>query len=373
MLKLGFYYPHKVWYVYTEDGTKKIFAEIHLDYLYQVKSVVLYPELDPAVRREILNVAASHHKQYVVDRRVSIFNDFPDTTMRSDLEDSVRLMAFESVPQDIKDLSEERILSEFKRHYIDVTTLRFETCEAALAEILHQVQVEGLSYEAATDKHVISPDELYLKFSVKAPQEFTYWRNEMKPSREYEGIHVVPGYHPVMKGHKDIGMINGDTDAYIRGDTILEAYCPEAARTLQKALCASWSHVNHPYYAKGPSTIIKVTKRKLRSEKGIKDVVDFLRATLGLEATYVSVSGGFRAPLLCAHNLLLKKNMKSPWPDAHVQGAHHVARGSEEHCVWACRVLKKEGELKRAHVPLWFIDEGWLEIYEGAEVQPGLY
>jgi len=65
-------------------------------------------------------------------------------------------------------------------------------------------------------------------------------------------IHVVPSYHPVMSDWTPVGMVNGDTDAYIRGNSIRSIYCPKAARSMRhkKDFGTTWTHVKHPYIAK---------------------------------------------------------------------------------------------------------------------------
>ena len=76
----------------------------------------------------------------------------------------------------------------------------------------------------------------------------------------------------------------------------------------------------------------------------------------------------------CGHNRLIQLGrQRSPWLQAEYGRSGHIARGSEEHCVWAYRVLQQEGKLERSYVPSWFISEGWLEIYKDAEVRHGLY
>jgi len=109
---------------------------------------------------------------------------------------------------------------------------------------------------------------------------------------------------------------------------------------------------------------VRLITTKMRSAEGVEELVRLLRASLGIDQrTYVEISGGFRAPMKCAHNRLIELHRQSG----------NVARGSEQHCVWTYRTLQAEGVLNHAFVPRWFIREGWLDIYKGAEVQPGLY
>ena len=178
-----------------------------------------------------------------------------------------------------------------------------------------------------------------------------------------------------MSGRESVGLVNGGTDSYISGNAVRSIYCPEDAQALDSSnnFGTSWNHVKHPYYAKGQSFRVSLITTKVRSAEGMRELTKLLRAILGLGNEYLGISGGFHAPLKSDHNRLLEIGRRSPWPQAEYERGGNIARGSEQHCVWAHRVLKEEGQLEKAYVPLWFVDEGWLQIYEGAEVRHGLY
>lgn len=215
-----------------------------------------------------------------------------------------------------------------------------------------------------------------VKFKAKAPYRFTFWKSESRPNRDYEQLHLVPSYHPVMKGWREHRLVNGDTDALIRGSAVHSIYCPRASKedTGRKTFSSHWAHVNHPYRASGQWVRFTVDTVKLCSREGVEELAGILRASLMLGQEYIAISGGFRAPMQCAHNRLLETKRRSPWPHAGSRSeGGHVARGSEEHCVWAYRTLLHEGVLKNSYVPEWFEQEGWLGIYAGAEVRPGLF
>jgi hypothetical protein len=175
-----------------------------------------------------------------------------------------------------------------------------------------------------------------------------------------------------MNGKKAIHMINGDTDHRVRSYSIVRVESPIEARaeTGEEGSPSTWTHMKHPYYAKGMSISLLVRSGPLRTKDGVRELSRFLLAALGKTDEYVEVCGGFRPPLLCPHNLLIEKGIPSPSRKLHFGQS---TRGSEASCVWAYRTLLAEGKLKDAYVPEWFFEEGWLGIYEGAEQWPGLY
>lgn len=208
--------------------------------------------------------------------------------------------------------------------------------------------------------------------------QFEFWHHLYRPTpgNDLVDLYLVPGYHPVMRGSKSIGLVNGDTDAFIRGIAVRSIHSPEDARTRQEGTLfgSTWTHVNHPYCVKGCSFVVEAELASIRGELGISELASIIRAALRLDERFIEISGGFRAPMQCAHNRLLDLNRKSPWSQAdYERSTGHVARGSEQHCVWAYRVMREEGELERAYIPSWFFKEGWLEIYEGAPQGVDLY
>jgi hypothetical protein len=129
----------------------------------------------------------------------------------------------------------------------------------------------------------------------------------------------------------------------------------------------SFTHVKHPYYVEGRELYCSLRMNALRTKRGVAELTYILSAAIGKSDEFVEVSGGFRPPLQNPHNRLLELGMKMP-------GDKRRPRGSEHHCVWAYRTLHKEGitVLLQAHIPTWFLEEGWLGIYENAKVQHGI-
>jgi hypothetical protein len=216
---------------------------------------------------------------------------------------------------------------------------------------------------------------LIVDFTVEEPEAFIFWRNALVPDHRAWDLYVIPAYHPVMNGRVCFGSVNGDTDEYINRKVITHIYCPNDAKALQtKIAISSWGHVNHPFRASGKTFSASLNKRVLLSNAGELELSKVLRAALNLDNSYIQVIGGFHAPLRCAHNRLLDTGRRSPWPNAVYNGMNSfIVRGSEQHCVWTHMVLTEEGEIEKAYIPSWFMEEGWLEIYQGAEVSHELY
>ncbi len=364
----------RVWIV--SEGNKPV-AEIHLDYQDQVGEAVLYADSSEEIQLQVLRLAASHVQQFMRDRSVPVFGGLMITEHRNQrltTADSHRLMDFSLVSKGIQKLDRKTIIEALHPLRIDVVAAIHKTAQAAIESTVLQVGVSDLNYQVMPQNRIFG-NEMALQFTVAEPNRFTFWRSESVPSRSYENLHIVPSYHPVMNGWKSVGMVNGDTDAYIGRKAVRSIHCPEAARSNpQKSVFgATWSHVKHPFYAVGQSVGIMLIATKIRSKEGAEELTSLLRAVLGLDKQYVQISGGFRAPMDCAHNRLIKLDRSSPYPRADHRTMGHLARGSEEHCVWAYRTLEQEGVLEKSYIPSWFISEGWLEIYKDAEVRPGAF
>jgi hypothetical protein len=235
-------------------------------------------------------------------------------------------------------------------------------------------KIQGLTCRLVSDRPSWD-GAVTAEFTIAPPRQFTFWMDQYKPDEDF-GIHLVPPYHPVMKGMSSVALINGDTDYCIGGQAIKTVHCPESAKSIKgdrSMFGSTWTHVNHPFRAISNSFTLQVFPEKLRTAEGAQELFDFVCGALGLNNQYVSISGGFRAPLEYPHNRLLRLNRRSPYPQADYSGRGHTARGSESHCVWAYRTLKAEGVLHQTYIPPWFLSEQWFEIYEGSEECPGIF
>ncbi len=268
-------------------------------------------------------------------------------------------------------LDRDALTTELRAVGIDVTVALYRNVREAIDAAVKKVGVPTLRYEQVPT-HLYADGTLRLEFAVDQPDRFVFWRYESRP-RGVDELHIVPFYHPAMNEWKQVGMVNGDTDYLIRGRAIGHFYCPMDAQTGNDLPYkgSTWSHVDHPFRAAGQTMQLEVDITKMCSAEGVDELAEVLRASLCLDETYVAISGGFQAPLKYPDNRLIETKRKSPYPNAGRGG--HAARGSEAHCVWAYRTLQEEGVLDRSYVPAWFVREGWLEIYAGAEVKPGIF
>lgn len=328
----------------VRDGDKPV-ASIKLDYERHMREVVLHAETSDEIQLSVLRVVVSHVHKYV--RRLST--------------------------PEINSLDREALTKEIKAVGIDISTALYKNAEEAIDAALKKAGIAGLRYSEVQKYHV-SDDRLTLEFSVKKPDSFVFWKSESRPTGGNWDLNVVPSYHPVMNEWQEVGLVNGATDYYIRGNAVQKIYCPHDARVGEKRpFGSSWDHVKHPSRAEGQDMQLEVNTTKMRSAEGVNELAKVLRASLGLDKQYVAISGGFLPPMKCPNNRLLEIKQRSPWKKADHSGHGHVARGSEAHCVWAHRTLESEGFLDQSYVPSWFKQEGWLRIYEGAVVEAGLY
>jgi len=268
-------------------------------------------------------------------------------------------------------LPSHELRNELRRRDIAMVRVAYGHVTEALAAVRKRVSCKYLSV-ATHPARFNYRDHVRLVFETHDTHEFTFWRSEWIPNPEVESLHVVPAYHPCMQGKKGIHMINGDTDHRTHGYAVISIESPVEARAKmgEHRGASTWTHLRHPFYAKGRSIAVTVSAGLLRTKDGVRELSRFLLAALGKTGEYVEVSGGFRAPLYHAHNLLIMKNIPSPRREKHFG---QWTRGSEEFCVWAYRTLLAEGKLEGAYVPDWFTKEGWLAIYEGSEEKPGLF
>lgn len=319
---------------------------VHLNYSGEIKEIVISPDVSESVQLNVL---------------------------RQTVANSKHLMSYVSDIEIINEENLESITKWLRKFNIDIFTAVYENIDEAVSAAVQGVGVEGLKYSVS--HRDLSHGNKVVNFTVGKPNRFIFWKSESVPNGDWD-LHVVPPYHPVMNGWTSISMVNGATDANIRGAAIKSIYCPKAAQSDRHGgnFGSSWNHVKHPFYAIGRSMSLEVSPVKVLSSDGVQELIKVLRASLGLDKHYVDISGGFRAPMKCAHNRLIEIDRRSPWKGAdYGRASGNVTRGSEEHCVWAYRTIKKEGFLDTSHVPAWFIPEGWLEIYEEAKVCPTLY
>jgi hypothetical protein len=368
----------RLWLVKRDNET---IAEIYLDLWDQVDQIVLYSSASDAEQLQVLRLSASHVHMFVKHRDTSAMGGLLTAEYRNHALtaiDSARFMNFDLIHMDVETLDRKTIVKELRPLNISVIVAVHKSPTDAIKAAVFQVGVKKLRWRQLPDTRRFAFDyELPpIEFTVGVPNLFTFWKSEWRPSSA-NNLHIVPDYHPAMQDHEAVGMVNGATAAYIGGGAIKSINCPNAAQanTGKKSFgMDSWNHVKHPFCATGNRFQVTISSTKIRSAEGVEGLVQLLRAALSLDKKYVEISGGFNAPLKCAHNRLVEIGRKSPYPQAdYNRRGGNVARGSEEHCVWAYRTLEDEGVLEKAYVPAWFMQEDWLGIYEGAEVRHGIY
>ena len=357
-----------------------IAAEIHLDHWKQTDQILIAADATEEVVMDTLCLAASHVRQYVRNRRTAVFGglmvaEYGDRSLTE--ADSDKAMDFGLIDDEIRFLDRETIEKELDQLNIEVLIFSHKNVMDGIkaAHDLLKEEVD-VTIDPLPQRGWLN-DRIRVKLATRqSDQNFTFWNSESKPGQGFD-LYVVPNYHPVMHDKREVGLINGATDCLIRGKSVRYIYAPEEARTVEENFDGSWSRVNHPFYATGTIVELGLIENYMRTEDGVKKFVEVVRGMLGLDDTYVAVSDGFNPPLKCAHNRLheLGQLDNSPWPQAPrpYQSGKHVARGSEAHCVWAHRVLTEEGVIDNSYVPQWFYSEGWLGLYETAEVRHGLY
>lgn len=370
--------------ILTNDGRQwtisrgaRVVAEIYLDCWCQIDEVVLVESAPENDQVQVLRLATSHVLQFVKNRSVPMIGGILSAEYKNKNltdADSCRLMDFACIPETVQAFDKKKMLEMLQYAQVSVISALYDTAALAISAVMAQVGVPSLRCAVVPRLRIVN-NEVGLRFTVAKPERFTFWASMSKPRSESSSwnLYIIPSYHPVMNGKVGVGMINGATNACIRGSAIRFVFCPKAAKSNRHRtnIFTSWDGVKHPFCAIGRSVEIGLSMTKVRSKEGAFELVNVLRAALGKDDTYIEVSGGFREPIVCAHNRLIGLNRRSPWPDADHSGRGHLDRGSEAYCVWAYHTLKEEGVLDTSYVPSWFYKEGWLEIYEGVEVPPG--
>jgi hypothetical protein len=355
----------KQWNVLDTRESKPV-AEIHLDYYNQVDKIVFMNKIKEGDTTQLLvkQLVLSHAIQYV-RRRSPILKALLDCVPDHDFREvtSVNMMDLGKIPNEITELTGSQI-DKFLSEFVTIVVSRFTKLDQMFELLFSDIKERhGIELEVEVMPSRLDNDYVQANFRVKSGEQgVVFWKSADKPNSRHqnEALHITPGYHPIVNGCESIGLINGDTDALIRGSDngVRSIYSPAEAR-VKKGFGSTWSYINHSFYAKGSSFGAEISKTLCLSEEGYSFLLKILKAALNLDNSFIAISGGFHSPYEYPGNILSQKKIPSP---AGQHGAYNY-RGSEHTCVWEYRTLEAEGKLSESYVPNWLYKEGWLEIY----------
>lgn len=319
-----------------------IAAEIELDVLRQVKRLVLRA-CTPEEAVAAMQLTYAHCAQFQRGDKPngSIFGSFRSKERPTD-NVSDMLMSFDRIPPEIAALSEEKLRERLEWEYL-VVRAAYASCEEAFAAAFARVEAIvadrgeaplGLSIQVGKRSYYTPA---LLKMNPESPRLFRFWKDVHKQ----DDHHVIPPYHPKMRSgaaHMPF-MINGTTDALIAHHHFGINYiqCPVQAVRQHGGLPRGWV-TEHPIKAEGYEVPLMIDPSACQSQEAVDHFVTLLTAMLGLNESYVGVSGGFEPP-----------------------GRRRGKRGSETHAVWTYNTLKQEGRLEGASTPSWLFEEGWVK------------
>lgn len=340
-----------------------VIAQLHLDYNSQVNKIVLMNS-EPVIRRSIKELALSHAIQFVIHRSPLPHNLLAMVPERDFREHTCEnMMSFQMIPPGIKKLSDDE-LDKFLGLFATVVEGMFSSPEEMLQSLLEKIYNNKKVFLRVRDAKWSHMDNemIIVTFESWSDVSFKAWNCSGEPNSSWK-LHFSAPYYPSITGKKSFCMINGSTDAYIRGGDcgIHRVFSPEESRVEGESMFGStWSKMKHPFYAEGKTLGVEFSSTLCMSKSGYDTLYDFLLAALNLSDGYVSISGGFNPPYDYPENVCNRKRIPSP---AAKQGGRRNARGSEHNCVWEYQTLKNEGLLNKSQAPDWFHKEGWLNIY----------
>lgn len=360
LVKKVVHVAEKQWNVISNNT---VIAQIHLDYNDQISKVVMMTN-DEQLRRSVKELALSHAIQFIIQRS-PLPGELLALVPERELEEHTceNMMSFKMIPSGIAELSNEK-LDQYLSGLANVVEGMFDNLEAMLGSLLIDIQQNiGVLLGIRKVQSVRwDEDHITVTFEIQDNHNFKIWKDADGAKSSWR-LHFTAPYHPVMAGKKSLCLINGSTDAYIRGGEagIYSVYSPEEAKVKEKGSGTSWSYIKHPFYAEGKTLGVEISITLCLAKTGYQSLYNLLVAALNKGDKYVAVSGGFNSPYDHVGNVLSRKGIKSP---AGRHGAYDY-RGSEDDCVWEHEVLKAEGKLTGALVPDWFHREGWTEIFAG--------
>lgn len=334
---------NNLWNVVEE---KHVLANIFLDGVFSVRDVVLYGGT-AAQRRRIKELIVSYSFECKKKRII----------LRSNEEESAALMDFGRIAKEIEQMEDVEINFHIEQLSIKLVEGRFFSPLSALDWVIGNLRREfrvRLFYQIVPGRNL----SFQVIFGIKSNHSFCIWKNVPAPSRNF-GVdspgwaHITPAYHPVLKGAKNVGLIDAATNSLVgKHEMGIDAiYSPTESRrngSSSDSEISSWCSINHPFCAKGRSLEVKLSATQIVSFDACELLLRVLTAALDLDDLFLGVRGGFCPPY------------------EYHQVAHGAkVRGTESMVAWEYNTLKKEGKLEDSFVPSWFVNEGWVKEYSG--------
>jgi hypothetical protein len=312
----------RIWEITSHS---RLIGRFGMDYMAQIDEVILYPGISELELERVLQLAASHATGYIVDRRRSSSLDESPPQVISEVESKYIMTGL--VPPQITSMDAQQLERELQTLDVTIIHAKVDTVDQALTAIVADQRLTNFNITYKLGPVNATRDLLEVLFSVEAPSQFCAWHNVGKPSRDDYDLNIVPAYHPDRADDKTSQwLLNGSTDALIRGEVVRYVYCPDRIPS-SRDIFSTWDKVNHPFYAKGSSILLALSPTKILSQEGIDEVLSVLMSLLELEGTYFSVSGGFRGPLDLPHNVAKRQGLRTSLRDGEARGTEGFVCG----------------------------------------------
>ncbi len=330
----------------VKNSSGRSLAEIHLDYMGQVQTLLL-TGADKDEIRQIKELALYHAMNFVIERQTPVFGGLMILTKKNHnlrTDEWPNFMQFEIISKDIRSLDDNDLDQCLHRLEINILVSQEENVGSAISRVINQVsQNTGLSFIHKITEDAFGDPVILIGVGSGI---FRFWKDLF-------GDHnIVPPYHPISNPTRNYAfLLNGDTSYCIRNKSSIKHVFPPPEsidESRGKSIFGSWQ-MKHPYKAEGQTFGFSLNKLTARTTEGINEITEFITAALDLN-TYIAVSGGFRSRYTYPSNLQNKY-------------AKNVV-GSEGDIFWQYQVLKQEGLLEKSSIPKFFIKGRWLEAYE---------
>ncbi len=371
----------QVWHVVTKSD-HEVVAEICLDEYRALYAVVFCSGIGSADRTAVLQLAVNYVQHFLNAEygscdlshpySVPAYSECSGSPLSGGESDA--LMNFGQIPEGFCG-EDHYLLSALQNGRVQIFDDVNVTAEEAIHQAITRLENSGVTYKfCAVPSWVTPDDDLFCEVCVEGSRAFTFWKELFhvpESGCEESGQYIIPMYHPMMQGKNNQFLIQGDLSfMWSTATPIRWVTSPPEVRVVLSdgSTCdgrESWQHLKHPFKAEGKQFRFSVDRLKVRTESGQRELTAFIEAALGVNGKYLSVIGGFRPPF-CDPITRLHELKHSSCVELGRK------RSTAGHCVWSYYTLATEQRLNEAFIPPWFIREGWLSIYDGAEVRHGI-